>query len=62
MIIMNVLAGLFMVLAALVVFLYYRYKSLKEFGGITGDTAGFFVTVSEIAMTVAAWAVSVIAW
>ena len=62
MIIMNVLAGLFMVLAALVVFLYYRNKSLKEFGGITGDTAGFFVTVSEIAMAVAAWAVSVIAW
>ena len=60
MIIMDPLAGLLMVLAALAVFLYYRYKSLKEFGGITGDTAGFFVTVSEIAMAVAAWIASLI--
>ena len=60
MIIMNVYAGLLMVLTALAVFLYYRYKSLKEFGGITGDTAGFFVTVSEIAMAIAAWVISLI--
>ena len=26
----------------------------KEFGGITGDTEGWFVTVCEVAMTVAA--------
>ncbi len=27
--------------------LYYRNKTKKEFGGVTGDTAGMFVSVSE---------------
>ena len=27
--------------------LYYKYKTNKEFGGVTGDTAGMFVSVSE---------------
>jgi adenosylcobinamide-GDP ribazoletransferase len=27
--------------------LYYKYKTKKEFGGVTGDTAGLFVSVSE---------------
>lgn len=38
--------------ALLVCFLYYRYRSVKELGGITGDTAGYFVTVSETAAAV----------
>lgn len=29
-------------------FFYYRHKCYKEFGGITGDTAGWFVVVSEL--------------
>jgi len=29
-------------------FVYYRRMSEKEFGGITGDLAGFFVCISEI--------------
>ncbi len=33
--------------------LYYRYKMRKEFGGVTGDTAGWFVTVSETVMALA---------
>ena len=33
-------------LAAFTVF--YRHKAYKEFGGVTGDTAGWFLTVSEI--------------
>lgn len=41
-----VLAG---VMAA--VFLYYRYKSYKEFGGITGDLAGWFLCLCEMAGT-----------
>ena len=28
---------------------FYRYRSYRDFGGVTGDTAGYFVTVSEIA-------------
>lgn len=31
-------------------FLYYAFFCRKHFGGITGDCAGFFVTVSELVM------------
>ena len=31
-------------------FAYYRFKSYKEFGGVTGDTAGYYVCVSELLM------------
>lgn len=34
---------------------YYRYKAGKEFGGATGDTAGFFLQLCELAMLVGAW-------
>ena len=33
--------------ATLLSFAYYYYRSKKEFGGITGDTAGYFVTLCE---------------
>ncbi len=36
--------------AGLLVFLYYRYKSYKEFGGITGDLAGWFLQLCELFM------------
>ncbi len=35
--------------AMFLVFLYYRYKSYKEFGGITGDLAGWFLCLCEMA-------------
>lgn len=35
-------------------FAYYYYRSKKEFGGITGDTAGYFVTFCEGCVVVAA--------
>lgn len=38
-----------LVCSLLVVFLYYRYKSYKEFGGITGDLAGWFLCLCEMA-------------
>ena len=53
-------AGTLMVLAAIAAFAWYKYKSYKEFGGITGDTAGWFVTVCEVAMTAAAAAAAVL--
>ena len=31
---------------------YYRQKSYREFGGITGDLAGYFVTLCEGVMAV----------
>ena len=42
--------------ASLFVF-YYRWKMYKEFGGVTGDTTGYFITVSELLglMAITAW-------
>lgn len=45
--------GVFIVLSAFVAFGYYYYRSKKELGGITGDTAGCFVVVCEACMGVA---------
>lgn len=36
--------------AALLCFFYYYWRSKKEFGGVTGDTAGFFVLACEGSM------------
>jgi adenosylcobinamide-GDP ribazoletransferase len=33
---------------------YYRRRSYRELGGITGDMAGYFVVICETAMAVAA--------
>lgn len=46
--------GAIVIGAAIGVFMYYRLKCQKEFGGITGDTAGFFVTVCECGMAIGA--------
>ncbi len=44
---LNLMAGLMAVgMILLIYFVYYRI-SVKQFGGISGDLAGFFVTVSE---------------
>lgn len=42
------------VLTALAVFGWYYWKCKKELGGITGDTAGWFVVICEGAVTAAA--------
>ena len=46
--------GLLVAGAALFSLLYYYYRSKKEFGGVTGDTAGYFVLLCEGWMAVAA--------
>ncbi|MBR3645919.1 MAG: adenosylcobinamide-GDP ribazoletransferase, partial [Lachnospiraceae bacterium] len=51
---MNVMAGSLMIVAEILFCVYYRYKTYRELDGITGDTAGWFVTVSEIVMAVVA--------
>ena len=38
---------------AFLTFAYYRFISLKEFGGITGDLAGYFLQLCELLMTAA---------
>ena len=47
-------AGLFMMAASLLSFIWYRHLSYREFGGITGDTAGYFVVICETAIAAAA--------
>lgn len=41
-------------IAAVIVFLWYRHMALKEFGGITGDLAGYFLQLAELFMVGAA--------
>lgn len=48
-----VIGGL-VVAAACLTFYYYYSKTKKELGGITGDTAGFFVALCELMMAVTA--------
>lgn len=40
--------GVFCILGVALVFVYYKYMSKKEFGGITGDLAGFFLQMAEL--------------
>lgn len=44
--------GLVVFFAAAIAFGYYKWKCDKEFGGITGDTAGWFVTLCECLIVV----------
>lgn len=52
------LAGILLVAAELLAFAYYRYRTQKELGGITGDTAGYFIVLSESAMMLMAAAIN----
>lgn len=46
--------GMILVGTACLTFGYYYFKTKKEFGGITGDTAGYFVAMAECAMAISA--------
>jgi adenosylcobinamide-GDP ribazoletransferase len=52
MLICSFVVGILTILAAILTFLYYKKMSYKKFGGITGDLAGYFVVVCEIACAV----------
>ena len=49
-----------MVVAAFFVFVYYFYRTQKELGGITGDTAGYFVLICEVSMMIVAAVINVV--
>ncbi len=53
-------AGAWAVAVGVLTFLYYRYKSYKEFGGITGDLAGWFLELCELVMGIAVVLASVL--
>lgn len=52
MIYMNAVLGLLGVISGFLVLLYYRHISIKHFGGITGDLAGYFLQLCELMMAV----------
>ena len=57
----NYIYGTAVILVNILYTIYYRYRAYKEFGGVTGDTAGFFLTTLEIISAVTlALAVSVL--
>ena len=53
MIFFNGIRGLLVCLASLAVFVWYFFMTRRNFGGITGDTAGFVVQVCELVSLVA---------
>lgn len=52
MIFLNAVTGVILLVAAVLVFIYYRQMSYKQFGGITGDLAGFFLQVCELVILI----------
>ena len=50
----DLISGAAEIAAAVCTFAWYKHLSYREFGGITGDTAGWFVTVCETAVMAAA--------
>ncbi|MBQ9120430.1 MAG: adenosylcobinamide-GDP ribazoletransferase [Lachnospiraceae bacterium] len=52
--------GAIVTVSALFVFGYYYYRTKKELGGITGDTAGYFVLLCEGCMVVTAAGISIL--
>lgn len=55
---LNPICGITLAVTALAVWGYYYRMSMKYFGGITGDLAGFFTSVSELAMVLTVVTVS----
>ena len=49
-VLLNPIPGTVQIIAAGLVFFYYYVSSRKNFGGITGDTAGYFLCLAEFFM------------
>lgn len=52
-------AGVIVVVTAFLTFAYYYHRTKKELGGITGDTAGYFVLICEASMMILAAVINV---
>ena len=46
------LQGCLSTLAAVLVLLYFRHTTLRDFGGVTGDTQGWFLQLCELAILI----------
>lgn len=55
----SLFAGTIIAITAISTLAYYYYRSKKELGGITGDTAGYFILLCEVSMVVVAAAINV---
>ena len=53
MISVSTMTGLAAAASALVAFAYYHYVAYKEFGGVTGDLAGWFLQICELFTAIA---------
>jgi len=51
---MALLCPISLVLGLLTV-VWYRWFAKKQFGGVTGDTSGFFLQLSELLMLLGLW-------
>lgn len=53
----NPVDGIMLSVGSVLTFIYYRIFSYKEFGGITGDLAGYFLQLCELVamMCVVIW-------
>ena len=47
--------GCVAVTASILAVLFYRSMAMKQFGGVTGDTSGFFLQICEIAAMAGVW-------
>ncbi len=45
------LNGIIVIAVSILVFIFYRKRSINAFGGVTGDTSGWFLCVNECACT-----------
>lgn len=53
-------AGSLVAAAAFLTFLYFYHRMKKELGGITGDTAGYFVVICEAGMMITAAGINIL--
>ena len=50
----SVLNGAALLIVSAAVFLYYRNFAVKNFGGATGDLAGYFLQIYELSVLIVA--------
>ncbi len=55
-------AAFLVTIAAILGFIHYYYQSKKEFGGITGDTSGYFILLSQAYIMVMAAFINGFIW
>lgn len=48
----NIIAGLLMLLFSFISYFTYKSKMIKELGGITGDTSGYYMCIAELILIV----------